>query len=122
MYTYRPQLRWESHHRYHQWVQIQDAVRDGGVDGEMSVYEPHLLSVPFGNKGKQGKQWNRISTLTFASVTNGNKGIEIRNFLGEKEVGFSLLVLCLICFKFNEERKIRLSDFQLSCLNLRNKI
>ena len=87
----------------------------------MSVYGPHLLSVPFGNKGKQGKQWNRICTLTFASITNG-KGIEIRNFLGEKKVRFSLLILCLICFKFDEERKIRLSGFQLSCLNLRNRI
>ena len=58
--------------------------------GEMSVYGPHLLSVPFGNKGKQ---WNRICTLTFASITNG-KGIEIRNFLGEKKVRFSLFVLC----------------------------
>ena len=85
----------------------------------MSVYVAHLVSVPLGNKGKQ---WNRICTLTFASITNGNKGTEIRNFLGEKKVRFSLLVLYLICLKFDEERKIRLSGFQLSCLNLRNII
>ena len=37
-----------------------------------------------------------------ASLTNGNKGIHIRNFLGEKKVRFSLLVLCSICFIFDE--------------------
>ena len=57
-----------------------------------------------------------------ASITNGNKGIEIRNFLGEKKVRFSLLVLCSICFIFDEERKIRLSGIQFLCLKLRNRI
>ena len=57
-----------------------------------------------------------------ASITNGNKGIEIRNFLGEKKVRFSLLVLCSICFIFNEERKIRLSGIQFLCLKLHNRI
>ena len=57
-----------------------------------------------------------------ASITNGNKGIEIRNFLGEKKVRFSLLVLCSICFIFDEERKIRLSGIQFSCLKLHNRI
>ena len=53
-----------------------------------------------------------------ASITNGNKGIEIRNFLDEKKVRFSLLVLCSICFIFDEERKIRLSGIQFLCLKL----
>ena len=57
-----------------------------------------------------------------ASITNGNKGIEIRNFLGEKKVRFSLLVLCSICFIFDEERKIRLSGLQFSSLKLHNRI
>ena len=57
-----------------------------------------------------------------ASITNGNKGIEIRNFLGEKKVQFSLLILCSICFIFDEERKIRLSGIQFSCLKLHNRI
>ena len=57
-----------------------------------------------------------------ASITNGNKGIEIRNFLGEKKVRFSLLVLCSICFIFDEERKIRLSGIQFLCLKLHNRI
>ena len=57
-----------------------------------------------------------------ASITNGNKGIEIRNFLGEKKVRFSLLVLCSICFIFDKERKIRLSGIQFLCLKLHNII
>ena len=57
-----------------------------------------------------------------ASITNGNKGIEIRNFLGEKKVRFSLLVLCSICFIFDEERKIRLSRIQFLCLKLHIRI
>ena len=57
-----------------------------------------------------------------ASITNGNKGIEIRNFLGEKKVRFSFLVMCSICFIFDEECKIRLSGIQFSCLKLHNRI
>ena len=57
-----------------------------------------------------------------ASITNGNKGIEIRNILSEKKVRFSLLVLCSICFIFDEERKIRLSGIKFSYLKLHNRI
>ena len=57
-----------------------------------------------------------------ASITNGNKGIEIRNILSEKMVRFSLLVLCSICFIFDEERKIHLSGIKFSCLKLHNII
>ena len=57
-----------------------------------------------------------------ASITNGNKGIEIRNFLSEKKVRFSFLVLCSICFIFDEECKIRLSGIQFLCLKLHNRI
>ena len=57
-----------------------------------------------------------------ASITNGNKGIEIRNFLGEKKVRFSFLVLCSNLFIFDEECKIHLSMIQFSCLKLQNRI